>query len=129
LIRTLFVVLTHIIADKVLFKCTKPLTANNLHGYHNLPQLNESQFSMKKKPDILLLLSLLAFFGVLISHFMVIQPSSKNTTLSFLASQKPSASQDAHTNYPFSYTTEQTGTSATKSQEIVHIDSSKRQTH
>ncbi len=98
-------------------------------AYCNLPQPNESLFSMKKKPDILLLLSLLAFFGVLISHFMVIQPSSENATLSFLASQKPSASQDTHTNYPFSYTTQQTGTSATKPQEIVHIDSSKRQTH
>jgi hypothetical protein len=98
-------------------------------AYHNLPQPNESQFSMKKKPDILFLLSLLAFFGVLVSHFMVIQPSNKNLTLSFLASQKPSSSQDTHSNYPFNYTTQQTITSATKPQEIVHIDSSKKQTH
>ncbi len=83
---------------------------------------------MRKKPDILLLLSVLVVSGVIISNFVVIGHTDKTTNLSLLNAQysqfqtktleskkrMSSASNDAHR-------------PTLSSQELVHIDSSKQQ--
>ena len=79
---------------------------------------------MRKKPDILFSLSLVVIFGAIISHFVVIQPNDKmNNVMQYSSQLKLSKEQQ-----PFIQTTS-INHSQELSQEIVHIDSSKKQIH
>lgn len=74
---------------------------------------------MRKKPDIIFLLSVLVVSGVLISNFAVIGKSDRKiNNLSLLSAQYSQLQADSMTNV-----TKQ----KLKSQELAHIDLSKRQ--
>jgi len=82
---------------------------------------------MKKRPDIILILSILVVAGVLISNFVIIKPNHKMTDAYLL--YNPQTPVQTYNNY-------KAGNSHSplyqlkefKPQEFVHIDSSKQQT-
>lgn len=82
---------------------------------------------MRKRPDIIFILSLLVVAGVLISNFVIIKPNHKMTDAYLLYNpQTPVQSYNNKTGNSYSPVHQ---LNELKSQEFVHIDSSKQQTH
>ncbi|MCW8931873.1 MAG: hypothetical protein OQL19_16770 [Gammaproteobacteria bacterium] len=79
---------------------------------------------MRKKPDILLLLSVLVVSGVIISHFVVIEKSDKTTANLSLHNTHDSTLQ---TKAMTKIRPNEVRLTKLNAQELVRIDSSKQQ--
>jgi len=85
---------------------------------------------MRKKPDILLLLSVLVVSGVIISNFVVTRHNDRTTGNLFLPDAQYSRSQTDHImNSNSEFQKYEFKMLDFKSQELVRIDLSKQQIH